>query len=80
MQIEGNTLPPPNDCYADDMFACMNFTPQNVMNYMEVLDKFSLVANLTIERAKSTVAISKNLEKEEREFLLGMDFSNENFG
>ena len=52
-------LPPPNKCFADDVVACINYSPENIRKYLEVFEEFGRVANLTIAMDKSTIALSK---------------------
>ena len=35
---QGEELPPPNKCIADDVEACMNYSPENIRKYLEVFE------------------------------------------
>ena len=71
-------LPPPNECFADDAVACIDYSPENIRKYLEVFEEFGRVANLTIAKDKSTIALSKELGVEEYDLLRKMGFSREN--
>ena len=69
--------PPPQECYADDVIACIRYNSENIREYMGIFEDFGQMANLTIERAKSLVAISKVLIDDEKEELTNIGFSND---
>ena len=57
---------------------CINYSPENIRKYLEVFEEFGRVANLTIAKDKSTIALSKELEAEEYDSLRKMDISRKN--